>query len=231
MDIRVSNGSRRMIRRRGRAMGWKDFLKRFEHHGLGLRRIMAGAAVVLALGLPMGEAKAQTQEAAACVQRIGNDTLRAAQVGSAQAFYSVIRQHTDSGAVAMFSLGQYRKLLPDERRSDYVRLIELFIAQTFADNYRKFRAAEIVVEGVAPQGNTYNVQTKLIFLGGRPSQKVIWRVTPDCKIIDVNVTNVWLGQLLRSSVTGAIQKGGQRIDAAFTYLAPSGAAPDVKINR
>lgn len=191
--------------------------------------MVVGTMAITAVGMTSGTA--QAQDPASCVREIGNDTLRAAQVGTPQAFYAVIRQHADSETVAMFSLGQYRNLLAPERQADYVKLIELFIAQTFADNYRKFRASELEVTSVNVQGDSYNVQAKLIFLGGRPSQKVTWRVSEACKILDVNVTNVWLGQLLKSSVTAAIQKGGQRIDAAFVYLSPSGMQQEVKINR
>ncbi|WP_137391366.1 ABC transporter substrate-binding protein [Rhodoligotrophos defluvii] len=197
------------------------------------RKLLHTLAVVLTIGVAMAAAgAARAQDAAACVQRIGADTLQAAQSGTAQAFYAVVDKHADTQQIALFALGQYRRLLTPDRQQEYVRLVERFIAQTLADNYRKFRASDLKVTGAKPQGESVNVETTLIFLGGRPSQKVIWRVVPaTCKVIDVNVTNVWLGQLLRTSITSAIQKGGQTINAAFVFLQPSQGVTDVKVNR
>ena len=178
---------------------------------------------------------AQAQDAGACVQAIGNDMIQAAQNGSAQSFYAVLNEHADMEQIALLSLGQYRKLLPPDQKDAFVGLVATFISKTLADNYRKFRASSVVVTGAKPQGNSINVETSLKFLGGRPAQKVIWRVAAgdgDCRVIDVNVTNVWLGQLLKSSITAAIQNGGQSIGAAFAYLAPSGSGSSaVKLAR
>ncbi|WP_342642205.1 MlaC/ttg2D family ABC transporter substrate-binding protein [Rhodoligotrophos ferricapiens] len=201
---------------------------------LGLGLVSRAIAAFIMVGAAASFSTVQAQDATACVQRIGGDTLQAAQSGTPQAFLAVVQRHADTDQIALFALGQYRRLLPAQRQSEFVDLVEVFIARTLADNYRKFRASEIRVTGTKPQGNSVNVETSLLFLGGRPSQKVIWRVVPEasgCKIIDVNVTNVWLGQLLRSSITSAIQRGGQTIDAAFTYLQPSRGVTEVKINR
>ncbi|MGF7161207.1 ABC-type transporter MlaC component [Rhodoligotrophos appendicifer] len=200
------------------------------------RRSCRALVIISALAASAAGSASQAQDVGACVDGIGADMINAAQKGTPQAFYGVIDRHADNQTIALLSLGQYRKLLPPDRIGDYTALVKQFIAKTLADNYRKFRASSVVVTSTKAQGNAVNVETSLKFLGGRPSQKVIWKVSAagnDCKVLDVNVTNVWLGQLLRSSVTSAIQNGGQSIDAAFIYLEPAGSRrnTEIKVNR
>ena len=147
----------------------------------------------------------------------GNAFVSAARNRSSSQFASALRSHTDMRRIAFFALGKYRKKLPKNAEGKYVKLTSRYIARTLADFSRKFRASS--VEIVRCQGKT--VESRLKQLGGRPPQKVLWRVSGS-RVNDVNVQNVWLGQLLRSNFGSVMRKGGGDIRVLFAHL---GATP------
>src|SRR4051812_17820980 len=92
--------------------------------------LLAGFSI---LALPFGpQAQALTQYES-YVSGIANDVIKLANSGSKgqalrQKFNSLLGQYTDVPSVAQFSLGKYRKDLPDERRSEYNKLVLNYIS-------------------------------------------------------------------------------------------------------
>ena len=174
----------------------------------------AAAAVLMVIfaALP-ATVQAAPCAAASVAERAGRAFVRAASSRSASAFAGALRSHADMRGISMFALGKHRKKLPKSAESEYVKLTGRYVAKTLANFSKKFRAESVTA--VRCRGAT--VETKLNQLGGRPPQKVLFRIKGG-KVRDVNVQNVWLGQLLRSNFNSVIKKGGGKISALFRLL-------------
>ena len=170
-----------------------------------------------------------TVEAATCAsgkvaERAGNALVKAARSRSPSAFAGALRKHADMRTIALFALGKYRKKLPKSSEGTYVKLTSTYVSKTLASFSKKFRANS--VEVVRCKGKT--VEAKLNQLGGRPPQKVLFRIKRG-KVSDVNVQNVWLAQLLRSNFSSVLKKNGNKMSALFAHLG-AGASVVAKID-
>ena len=116
-------------------------------------------------------------------------------------------------AIALFALGKHRKRLPKASEKQYIKLTSRYVSKTLASFSKKFRASS--VEAVRCRGKT--VESRLNQLGGRPPQKLIFRIKGN-KVSDVNVQNVWLAQLLRSNFSSILKKGGNKMSVLFSHL-------------
>lgn len=175
------------------------------------------AAAILAVTINVTTVEAATCAAGKTAERAGNAFVKAARSKSSSAFAKALRSHADMRSISLFALGKHRKKLPKSSEREYVKLTSKYVASTLASFSKKFRASS--VETVRCRGKT--VETKLNQLGGRPPQKVLFRIRGS-KVSDVNVQNVWLGQVLRSNFSSVMKKGGNKISVLFAHL---GAKP------
>src|SRR5919106_7073930 len=104
---------------------------------------LAGLAAVAAMGLEPGFAATGPE---AYVNQVGNSVIAAANSGSVQQFRSILRQNADISAIALFSLGQYRKNLPAAKRQEYYRLVEQSIANVFRTHANKLKGQSLSVQ-------------------------------------------------------------------------------------
>lgn len=180
----------------------------------GQTRTLALAwCVALFLGLAgTQQAHAACQEASVA-DSAGAAFLSAARDASPQAFASALADYTDMDQITRFALGKYRSQLQPERQAELVDLTARYVSTTLADFARKFKGSNIR----AIECRSGQVISRLEFLGGRSAKRIVWRISDD-KVTDVNVQNMWLGQLLRDNYTSIIRKGGGSIDALFTHL-------------
>ncbi len=191
---------------------------------LSVRRSFTAVAVASALLVGGATLTAAPPPAHAATCAAGNVALKAgkafvsaARNRSSSQFASALRSHTNMKRIALFALGKYRKNLPKSKQSQYVNLTSRYIARTLASFSKKFRASS--VEVVRCRGKT--VVSRLKQLGGRPPQKVLWKISGS-RVNDVNVQNVWLAQLLRSNFVSVMKKGGGNINVLLAHL---GASP------
>ncbi|NNE20992.1 MAG: ABC transporter substrate-binding protein [Rhizobiales bacterium] len=181
-------------------------------------------AIMLGFSVNVTTVEAAPCPAGAVAERAGNALVKAARTKSPSAFASALRKHADMRSIALFALGKHRKKLPKAQEGTYVKLTSSYVSKTLASFSKKFRASS--VETVRCRGKT--VEGKLNQLGGRPPQKVIFRIKRG-KVSDVNVQNVWLAQLLRSNFSSVIKKGGNKMSALFTHLG-AGASVVAKLD-
>ncbi|MDH3740941.1 MAG: ABC transporter substrate-binding protein [Hyphomicrobiales bacterium] len=181
-------------------------------------------AIMLGFSINVTTVEAAPCAAGAVAERAGNALVKAAKSKSASAFASALRKHADMRTIALFALGKHRKKLPKSSEGTYVKLTSSYVSKTLASFSKKFRASS--VEAVRCRGKT--VESKLNQLGGRPPQKVIFRIKGN-KVSDVNVQNVWLAQLLRSNFSSVLKKGGNKMSALFSHLG-AGASVVAKLD-
>jgi ABC-type transporter MlaC component len=147
------------------------------------------------------------------VERAGNAMIEAAKSGSPAAFSGALRSYADMGSIAMFALGKYRKNLPAGKQAEFVALTTDYVSRTLNDFRLKFRAESISVRDC--DGET--IKSVIFFLGGKGNQPVIWRVKGS-KVADVNVQNVWLAQLLRTNLTGILDRNNGDFGKLFAEM-------------
>jgi phospholipid transport system substrate-binding protein len=174
-------------------------------------------AVALAAGFMaptlITQSFAATCSQSGLVERAGNAMIEAAKSGSPAAFSGALRSYADMGSIAMFALGKYRKNLPAGKQAEFVALTTDYVSRTLNDFRLKFRADSITVRDC--DGD--KIESVIFFLGGKGNQPVIWRVKGS-KVADVNVQNVWLAQLLRTNLTGILDKNNGDFGKLFAEM-------------
>ncbi len=170
-------------------------------------------AVVLVAGAP---SVAEACGPKGFIKTVGTKMLSAAKSGSTGSFRSLINSYADVGAIGNFALGKYRKLVPAGDQAAYRKSMANFMAKTMAQYSKKFRAIGVQVG----RCSSSKVTSKLIRNSGR-AQPVVWKVRRaggGYKVVDLQVQNVWLGPLMRSTFSNVIKKGGGNINALYAYL-------------
>ena len=169
--------------------------------------------LMLAVGLGIGDARPVLAcEGAQVADSAGAAFLGAAKQGSASAFASALASYADMDKITLFALGRYQSQLHPSRRAELTHLTSRYVSSTLADFAAKFRGTAIrAIE--CRSGEVISRFDR----GAKGAQRVTWRVSGN-KITDVNIQNVWLGQLLRDNFATIIKKGGGTIDALFYHL-------------
>ena len=181
----------------------------------GPRGLMARA--VIGLGLSMSAPHtAEACSNSALISKAGASFLSAARARSASAFSSALNRYVDIGSVAALALGKHRKRASAAQRKQITRLTGGYIARNLAQFSGKFKARSLKI--VRCKGST--VETRLVRLNGGVPQRLLWRVSRG-KITDVNVQNIWLGQLLKSNYHSIIRRGGGDVNALIAKLGGS----------
>jgi phospholipid transport system substrate-binding protein len=161
-----------------------------------------------------------SSKAEAYIDQLGNGVIAAANSGSVDRFRALLRQNADIAAIALFSLGPYRRNLPDSRRAEYYRLVERHISGVFAAHTGKLKGQRLTVSGSRGASDSIIVASRLEQPGGR-SVPVLWRVVQRggaYKIFDVSVDGVWLANTQKTSFTSVLQRNNGSVDALMDYL-------------
>lgn len=188
--------------------------------------VLAGLCTVLA-GFVFSATPAHSGTCAAgnVALQAGKAFVSAARSRSPARFASALNRYTNMHRISLFALGKYRSKLGKGNERQFVSLTSRYVARTLADFSAKFRAN--TVEILRCRGAT--VESQLTQLGGRPPQKVLWKISGG-KVSDVNVQNVWLAQLLRSNFNSVLRKGGGNINVLLAHLG-GGAGQGAKIDQ
>jgi len=172
-------------------------------------------AIVLAAisGGPDQTAHAGRCPQAAIALKAGTALIAAARAGSPSRFAHAFKRYADMPRIARFGLGRHRMALRPSRHAAFTQSVTILISRTFNQYRLKFRADSI--EFVDCRGA--KVYTRMFFLGGRGHRPVIWRFRGN-RVTDVNVQNLWLGQLLRDYINGEMKKHNGDIEAVMREM-------------
>ena len=177
------------------------------------RALVVAGGLMLTVCLGIGAAPpAQACEGAQVADAAGAAFLSAAKQGSVPAFASALASYADMDKITLFALGRYQNQLHPTRRAELTNLTSRYVSSTLADFAAKFRGTSINAIQCRP-GEVISRFNR----GARGAQRVTWRISGN-KVTDVNVQNVWLGQLLRDNFATVIRNGGGSIDALFHHL-------------
>jgi ABC-type transporter MlaC component len=181
-----------------------------------MRYAVRRVSVVLAFLATAFTAPVLACDANGFVSNAGQAFMGAARSGSPAAFTGAASRYADLHALALFALGKHRAKLPKGREQAYVSLTRNFIGRVLAKNSGRFRGSSLSVEGCTGSAAAPTVTTKLS--GG---QRVVFRLSKTrggYRVRDVSVSSVWLGQQLRTTFTGVVNRNGGNINALFAYL-------------
>jgi phospholipid transport system substrate-binding protein len=158
--------------------------------------------------------------AEAYVTRVGEGVLKAANSGSVGSFRTLLRQNADIPAIALFSLGPYRKNLPSDRRQEYYGLVEAYISSVFAAHSPKLRGQALKVSGSREASDSVIVTSSFKAADGR-TVPVTWRLVKKgggYKVFDVNVEGIWLATTQKTNFVSVLKKNNGNFEALIAYL-------------
>ncbi len=154
------------------------------------------------------------------VSKVGNGVIAAARNNSVSQFRSLLKANADIAAIAIYSLGPYRKSLTNDVKSEYYGLVENYIARVFQQNAKKLAGQGLETKGSKDAGDSVLVKSVLNF-GGSGSVPVTWRLVKrggGFKIFDVNVDGIWLASTQKTNFVAVLKKNNGDMSALLNYL-------------
>jgi phospholipid transport system substrate-binding protein len=181
------------------------------------RRLFMSLALPLALAPSLALA-ASTAES--YVSKVGNGVIAAARNNSVSQFRSLLRANADIAAIAIYSLGPYRKSLTSDVKAEYYGLVENYIAKVFQQNAKKLAGQGLEVRDTKDAGDSVLVRSVLNF-GGNGTVPVTWRLVKrggGYRIFDVNVDGIWLASTQKTNFVSVLKKNNGKMSALLDYL-------------
>ena len=154
------------------------------------------------------------------VSKVGNGVIAAARANSVGQFRSLLRANADIAAIAIYSLGPYRKSLTNDVKAEYYRLVESYIARVFQQNAKKLAGQGLEVRGTKDAGDSVLVRS-VLNMGGGGSMPVTWRLVKrggGYRIFDVNVDGIWLASTQKTNFVSVLKKNNGDMAALLEYL-------------
>jgi phospholipid transport system substrate-binding protein len=158
--------------------------------------------------------------AEAFVNDVGNKVLAAARDGSVPSFRKLLNANADLDAIAIFSLGQYRKNLQPSQKAEYVGLVEDYIARVFSQNAQRLAGQSLNVVASQSAADSVIVKSDLRYDTGHTTS-VTWRLIKrgsSYKIFDVNVDGIWLATTQKTNFVSVLKQNKGDMNALIAYL-------------
>lgn len=181
------------------------------------RRLFMSLAAAMALAPSLAFAASPAES---YVTKVGNSVIAAARNNSVGQFRSLLRANADIAAIAIYSLGPYRKSLTNDVKSEYYGLVENYIARVFQQNAKKLAGQGLETKGAKDAGDSVLVKSILNF-GGSGSVPITWRLVKrggGFKIFDVNVDGIWLASTQKTNFVAVLKKNNGKMSALIDYL-------------
>lgn len=182
------------------------------------RRLFMSMALPLALAPSLAFAASSSAES--YVTSVGNGVIAAARANSVSQFRSLLKANADIAAIAIYSLGPYRKSLTSNVKSEYYGLVESYIAKVFQQNAKKLAGQSLQVKGTTDAGDSVLVKS-VLDMGGGGVMPVTWRLVKrggGYRIFDVNVDGIWLASTQKTNFVSVLKKNNGNIQALLDYL-------------
>lgn len=181
------------------------------------RRLFMSLAVPLVLTPSLAFAASSAES---YVSKVGNGVIAAARNNSVSQFRSLLKANADIAAIAIYSLGPYRKNLTNDMKAEYYGLVENYIAKVFSQYSNKLAGQGLEVQSTKDVGDSVLVKSVLNF-GGGGSVPVTWRLVKrggGFRIFDVNVDGIWLASTQKTNFVAVLKKNNGQMSALLDYL-------------
>lgn len=158
------------------------------------------------------------------VTEIANSVIRLANSGRRGAalhgqFEQLLSTHANMSAVALFSLGRYRKKLPANLNSRYKKLVKAYIAGLFVFYADDFKGRGLEIRKSRKSGRSVIVDSRIKYSGS--SRPVTWRVYSKGsrnRVTDVKIRGVWLSIQMRDKFTKILKRNNGDFNKLIAFL-------------
>ncbi|MGI9413953.1 MAG: MlaC/ttg2D family ABC transporter substrate-binding protein [Hyphomicrobiales bacterium] len=194
------------------------------------RTLLTGGVALGAVSLAPAVFTAPAEAATAAEQyvaRVGKSILGVASGSGSVSqkkskFRSLMRSNAAITTIGVFSLGRYKSKLKSSQRSEYFRLVEVFVAGLFIKYIKEFSGDRLEITGSKQRSSKeILVSSKVHFSGGRAPLDVRWRLIKSgggYKIFDIRVLGIWLAIQQRTEFVSVIKKNNGDVGALLTFL-------------
>lgn len=133
----------------------------------------------------------------------------------------MLNRNSNMGAVARFALGPYRSKLPSDRKNEYYKLVETYVANLFAQYVGDFAGTGVEIENSRTSGKFVIVDSRIVSAGTKLKWKVFSKGNSH-RITDVNFRGIWLSIRMRDQFVSVLKNNGGKFDALLAYLRTGG---------
>jgi phospholipid transport system substrate-binding protein len=192
------------------------------------RRIFlaASAAALLLARLP-AEAAATGDDAMKFISSLGADAISSltgsslSQSEREKRFRGLLESHFDMPGINQFVLGRYWKIATDSQKTDFQKLFESLLVQSYAKTFTQYAGEKFQVTNTrGNEDGSFLVNSQIT----RPNGDIIrldWRVADQSgtmRITDLLVEGVSLRTTHRSDIASAIQSNGGTVAGLLDAL-------------
>lgn len=136
------------------------------------------------------------------------------------AFRELLSEGFDLRLIGRYALGRYWRRATAEQRSEYAKLFEDFIVETYVARLGEYSGETLTVVSSRPDDQD-TIVTSEIVREGRPPIRVDWRVRNgegEPRIIDVVVEGVSMLLTQRDEFASVIQRSGGNVEGLLARL-------------
>ena len=136
---------------------------------------------------------------------------------------SIAKTTVDIKGIGYYSLGSYRKSLPEDKKKEYLDVFERYFLKSFSSRLAEYTDPKINVDSQRKLNEKYTmVSSVLLATKDKPEVKIDWRiVTKDPSkplIIDVVIEGVSLAKVQKEEFNSIIQSNDGDINALIASL-------------
>lgn len=184
--------------------------------------LLAGLSI---LTIPLAPGAYALTQYESYVSGIAKDVIKLANSGAKGdalrgRFNALLGKYTDVRSVAQFSLGNYRKDLPADKKEEFYRLVLNYISALFVYYVDEFRGSGLEIKGTNQQGKQLIIMSAVTFKGRSPAT-VRWRLVPaggGYRVNDVNIKGIWLSVSMRQRFTDILKRSKGKFEPLFAEL-------------
>lgn len=135
---------------------------------------------------------------------------------------SIMSRFADMQSIALFSLGRFRKKLPESQRLRYIDLMGNFVAKFMVGFSKQFAGRHVKILKTKKRSATdVIVESQIIYASGASPTPVKWRVLNrggGPKIFDIQVRGVWLTLRIRSIFGDILKRNNGDFNALYAFM-------------
>jgi len=174
-------------------------------------------AVALAFAAAPAGADDANPAASAFMQSLGSKAINeltdpAVPQSDRQArFRTLLDEHFDMPAIAKFTLGRYWRTATDEQRTEFRKLFEDFLVQSYSTRFSEYHGEGFVVAGSTTDDGGVTVAHSKIDMPSSEDIRVDWHLRATdggFVIVDIVVEGVSMAVTQRSEFASVIQSRG-----------------------
>jgi len=166
-------------------------------------------------------ARAAGDRPASFLRHVSKELIAASKTRSPHILAAVIRRYGDVPDIGLYSLGEYRKKLPSNRRGSYYDGVARFMARYFLDQAKQYPIVKVdVYTPSRPADWGHKIDSKITLQSGS-TYNIRWLVVPrgkGFKIRDVSILGFWMTPFQKRLFEGYIDDNGGKVSALLAAL-------------